>query len=424
MRSGSATTHARLLRLFRRHSETAQAARLSRVRVDDDVLRGDIVTVDGSPLVNFGSCAYLGLNLDERLKNGAVLAIDRYGPVFSSSTAYTSIPLYTELEDALSRITERHVVVSATTTLAHLACLPVLVGPDDVVVVDAQAHASVHMATQQLAAESVPITVVAHNDFTDLDAALETLTGRHERVWYLADGIYSMYGDTVPVEALRTRLDRHPNLWAYIDDAHGFGWYGRNGRGLVLEDLGHHDRVIVAASLAKSFGSGGGALFFPDAATAERVLMLGGTLTFSGPMHPAELGAAVASAGVHLSETHAELRRRIDAQIDLVATTAMRLGLPLHNVDHTPIWFLQVGRHDAALELGVRMMKEGFFLNLASFPAVPPNRSGLRFTNTLYHSADQIVSMLEALRTNLDLVGAATTGLDIDLTNSQEARAT
>ena len=412
MRSGDASTHARILRRFHRIAAEAREAGLSRIRVEDDVLRGDIVTVGGRPLVNFGSCAYLGLNLHPDLKDGAVRAIDRYGPVFSSSTAYTSVPLYSQLEESLEEIVGLPVVVPPTTTLGHLAAIPVLVGVGDAIVVDAQAHSSVHLAVQQVSGQGIPVRVVAHNDMPALDHALEDLCEVHDKVWYLADGVYSMQGDVLPSSDLVERLDRFPNLWAYIDDAHGFGWRGEHGRGLVLDEIGPHDRVIVAASLAKSFGSGGAVIVFPERELADRVQLTGGTLTFSGPVHPAELGAAVASAEIHLSDLHRELVSRLMEQIDLMRETITRLQLPVATLDRTPIWFMRVGGGDDAVEVARRMMKDGFYLNLARFPAVPINENGLRFTNTLYQSHDQIVSMLEALGANLDEV---TGGIDVSV---------
>jgi 7-keto-8-aminopelargonate synthetase-like enzyme len=160
---------------------------------------------------------------------------------------------------------------------------------------------------------------------------------------------------------------------------------------------------------------------------ADRVQIAGGTMTFSGPLHPAELGAAVASARIHLSDEHAELSARLRADIDLVAETAQHLDLPVPKLDPTPIWFALIGRHEDTIEIGTRMMKDGFYLNLASFPAVPPGQSGLRFTHTLYHTRDQIVAMLEALRYHFDAVLGDRVTIDlrdgdprVDLGSSEE----
>ena len=404
MRTGNASRHERLLTMFERNVRASRDRGLSSLRVEDRTLDGAWLTIDGRRVVNFGSCAYLGLNTDPRLKAGARDAIDRFGPVFSSSTAYTSVGLYTELEQRLERIFHAHVVVPPTTTLGHLAALPVLIGKGDAVIVDSQAHSTVHLATQILIAEGIPVTAVPHNDVTALRIAVEEACRRFDQVWYLADGIYSMMGDVAPVAEIMDLVDRHDNLHAYFDDAHGFGWRGINGRGWVLDTVPWHPRLVVAVSLAKSFGSGGAAIAFPDKAMADRVQISGGTMVFSGPLHPAQLGAAIASADIHLSPELEERQAVLDHQIKFVKASLLAEDLPVVNTDHTPLWFVKVGGSEQALVLGRRMMDDGFYLNFSAFPAVPVGQAGLRLTHTVYHTIQQIEAMIESLARNFRMV--------------------
>lgn len=376
------------------------------MRVEDDVLEGQSITLDGRRLTNFGTCAYNGLNTDRRLKDAAIAAVERFGPVFSSSSAYTSVDLYTELEQRLSEMFGAAVIVPTTTTLGHLSCLPLVVGPGSVVLVDAQAHSSVHLATQVLKSEGIEVTTLAHNDTRELETRVEQACAANDQVWYLADGVYSMLGDTAPVEVIARLLDQHPNLWTYIDDAHGIGWAGEHGRGVVLERTVLHPRMIIAGSLAKGLGAGGAVLVFSDPQLAARVQIAAGPMTFSGPLHPAELGAAVAAIEIMLSDEQTEMKWRLDEQIRLVARLGRELGLPFGAFDHTPIWFVRIGKHDDAVEVGRRMLGDGHYLNLASFPAVPLGHSGLRFTHTLFHDLDQIEEMLRRLAVHVaDVVG-------------------
>lgn len=374
--------------------------------IEDEFLEGDSITIGGRRLINFGSCAYSGLNTDERLKQGAIEAIRRFGPVFSSSTVYTSVDLYNHLTERLAKMFEAHVIVPTTTSLGHLSCLPALVAPGSVVLVDSQAHSSLHMATQVLQSEGIEVISLPHNDVPALRAAVAAAAAEHDYVWYLADGVYSMLGDMAPVDAISDLLNTHDNLWAYIDDAHGVGWTGKHGRGFVLDRMGLHPRLIVAASLAKSVGSGGAVLVFADPELAEHVQLVGGPMSFSGPLHPAELGAAVAAIDIMLSDEQIEMNRVINEQIDLVVKLAHELALPFPELDRTPIWFARVGSHDDLLEVGKRMVKDGYYLAPSSFPAVPYGHSGLRFTHTMYHSLDQIEAVLRALAMNIaDVVG-------------------
>jgi 7-keto-8-aminopelargonate synthetase-like enzyme len=397
--SRSGLRQERILDLIETSMGDGVDAGVIRIRVDDQASTGDTITVDGRPLVNFGSCAYLGLNVDPRLKRGAIDAIERFGPVFSSSAAYTSVDLYTTLEDDLTKIFGTgHIVLPTTTTLGHLAALPVLVSPDDVVLVDAQSHASVHLATEVLRGRGVRITDLPHNDMGALETAIENANeGSSCRVWYLADGIYSMFGDVAPVHTIAEFMDRYPSLHVYVDDAHGFGWQGLHGRGYVLDEIPLHERMVIAVSLAKSFGTGGAALLFADPDTARRVWLTGGTLTFSGPIHPAELGAAVAATEIHLSEEHAQRQARLVSQIELVHDLLVDHQLPAVALDPTPIWYIRTGRLDLAIELTRRLMKDGFYVNPAAFPAVPRGYGGIRFTHTLYQSDDQIGSLIESM---------------------------
>ena len=162
--------------------------------------------------------------------------------------------------------------------------------------------------------------------------------------------------------------------------------------------------MVVIVSLAKSFGSGGSAIAFADPEDAQRVQLCGGTLTFSGPLHPAELGAAVAAADIHLSDEIDERQKRLGQQIALVSNALVTASLPVVALDPTPVWFIRVGGHAQTMELGRRMLDDGFYLNLASFPAVPAGQSGMRFTHTLYHSDDQILAMIEALSRHLPAI--------------------
>ncbi len=420
MRTTDASAQERFLSLFERYALAARDAGLVRVRIEDHNLDAAYITVGGRKLLNFGSCAYLGLNTDERLKEGAKMAIDRFGTVYSSSAVYTSVDLYTDLEKRLRQIIGAPVIIVSTTTLAHLAAIPTLVGEEDALLVDTQAHASLHLAAKVVGSVGIPVLAVPHNDVAALEDTLAAEASRYRHIWFLADGIYSMFGDAAPVADYARILDQYENLYMYFDDAHGFGWKGEHGRGWILGQMPWHPRLVLSYSLAKSWGSGGAALAFPNDQMAARVLSVGSTLTFSGPLHPAELGASVAAADIHLSDEQSERQDALGKQIELVQSALDASGLPVMPTDATPLWFVKVGSFTRATELCRRMMDRGFYLNIAGFPAVPMRQSGVRFTNTLNHSDHQILEMIDALRTELAIV-TGETEIEIDLTAASGA---
>jgi 7-keto-8-aminopelargonate synthetase-like enzyme len=413
------TRHDRLLDLSERRLALGIEAGIIHRRIEDEALDGGTITIDGERLAYFGSCAYLALNRDDRLKAAAIDATRRYGTSYSSSPTYTALPLYDTLEERLRRMTGGAVVVAQTTTLAHIAALPIMVAPEDLVLVDAQTHDSVHLATQALKGGGVRVESVPHSDMSALDRRLAELAGDFRHIWYLADGVYSMHGDLAPVKEVAALQGRYENLYTYYDDAHGFGWQGETGRGYVLSETPINDRMVVSAGLSKSFASLGAVLVFGDAEMAQRVRMVGGPLTFSGPVPPPDLGAAVESARIHLSPEYPERQARLLADIEWVRSEIVRRNLPVASLATSPIWFVRVGPSKPSVELTRRLMKDGFYLNASIFPAVPIGAGGVRFAQTLHNTREQLSGLLDAIERRLPEF-APSTEVIVDLRDDAE----
>ena len=302
----------------------------------------------------------------------------RYGVIFSSSRAYVSVPLFAELEALLSRLAGGFpVVIAPSTTLAHQAALPVLVGPHDAVLYDTMVHSSVQAVIPTLRQQGTRCEPVAHNRMDRLAARVASLAPGCGRVFYLCDGVYSMHGDRLPLDDLRALLDRHPSLFAYVDDAHGVGWTGRHGAGVVLGYRPLHERMAVALGLAKGFGSGGAALVLPNAELATRVFGCGGPMIFSGPLQPAHLGAAIAAARICLSGEIGLLQAQLAQRIDAFDGAAAAAGLPLRARNPSPIRFIEIGEEEEAAAITGALLAAGFFVNVAVFPAVARGRAGV-----------------------------------------------
>ncbi|MFT5821359.1 MAG: 7-keto-8-aminopelargonate synthetase-like enzyme [Crocinitomix sp.] len=364
---------------------------------EDLELHNNLITVNKRQLVNFGSCSYLGLEFHPKLKNAAKNAIDSYGTQFSSSRAYMSPKYYVELEQKLEQLFGSPTIVTATTTLGHLSALPVLVNQNDAVILDHQVHSSVQTAAQQLKAKKIHVELIRHNRMDLLEKRIIELKGQYEKIWYMADGIYSMFGDTVPIQEVYDLLDKYPEFNFYVDDAHAMSCMGENGKGFVLSDRKIHDRMVVATSFAKAFATGGGALIFPNKQIAQKVRNCGGTLITSGPMQPSALGAAVASADIHLSDEIKELQEELNENIKYTTLLLKKYGLPNLSEANSPIFFIAVGLPKIGYNLIERMMKDGHYLNLGIFPAVPIKNTGVRFTITRLHTFVQIEQMIRSM---------------------------
>ncbi len=368
---------------------------------EDECLSGNTLVLKGEKVVNFGSCSYLGLEFDRRLKEGVKQAVDNYGTQFSESRAYVSVRLYDTLESRLRALFEAAIVVVPTTTLGHIAAIPVLVGDSDAVILDHQVHNSVQTAVTLLKPRGIHVELLRHNRLDLLEERIKILRQKYSRIWYMADGIYSMYGDVSPVDEVRVLMNQYPELHYYVDDAHGMSCFGKHGRGYVLGRQPIHERMVVAASLNKSFASGGGALVFGDAEMARRVRTCGGPLITSGPMQPGALGAAVASAGIHLSDEIYSLQEDLHENIRYTNLLLGKYGLPAVSVSGTPVFFIGVSLPKMGYNMVRRMFNEGYYLNLGIFPAVPMKNTGVRFTITRLHTFAQIESMIGAMAHHL-----------------------
>lgn len=364
----------------------------------DEHLDGRKITVNGRSLVTFGSCSYLGLETDVRVKTASCEAVLRHGSQFPSSRAYVSAPLYARLEAAMSEVFGgRPLVIASTTTLGHLGALPVLITERDAVLFDAQVHASVQAVLPTLREQGSHCEVVTHNRLDLVEARARELGLQHERVFYLCDGIYSMHGDQVDVPALYALLDRVPRLHAYIDDAHGTGFTGSRGAGSVIGHHGSHDRAIVVASMAKGMGTAGAVIVTPTEELAHSIFSCGNTMIFSGPMQPALLGAAVASANILLSPELPSMQAELMERIQLFDSLVKREGLAFRGSPGTPIRFLEVGQDETAIDIAVAMQNAGYFVNVAVFPAVARNRAGLRIVMTRHLTRDDIAGLVREL---------------------------
>jgi 7-keto-8-aminopelargonate synthetase-like enzyme len=125
--------HQQMIEIIDQMLTSSSRLGITHLTTEDEHLDGRHLSINGSDLLNFGSCSYLGLELDKRLINGAIDAVKRYGTQFSSSRAYVSVTLYNEIEELLSKIFNKPVTLASTASLGHMSNIPVLVGEHDAV---------------------------------------------------------------------------------------------------------------------------------------------------------------------------------------------------------------------------------------------------------------------------------------------------
>ncbi|MEQ1502669.1 MAG: aminotransferase class I/II-fold pyridoxal phosphate-dependent enzyme [Myxococcota bacterium] len=366
---------------------------------------------DGQEVVSFAGCGYLALERDPRLVNGAIDAIHRCGVSFGASRCFVTTPMYAEAEALLAQVFDRPVVLAGSTTLAHGAALPILLDAADAVLFDHQVHHSVQVALASLAAAGVRSRPVAHADFEALESGIRDAVARGaRRIWYCADGVYSMFGDRLRIGSLGALMHRYPQLHAYLDDAHGMSWCGPRGAGSVFDPRLPPDRTVVATSLSKGFGAGGGAIVVPDLLTKHRIENLGPSLMFSIQLPPPVLGAIRASAAIHASPEIIGLQRTVAdrvafARARLVADPAVAARLPILDPAPTPIQYVVLGDEATTIGVARRLLDQGLLVNPVAYPAVPRGSAGIRFTVTRAHTEADLARLIDAIAVEVRALG-------------------
>jgi 7-keto-8-aminopelargonate synthetase-like enzyme len=365
---------------------------------EGESLNGRNIQINGSEMLHFGTTGYLGLEQDKRLKEAAISAIRNYGTQFPLSKTYLSHPLYAELETKVEQMYGIPPIITKNSTLGHMAIIPTLIRDEDAVIIDHQAHWSVQNACQILKLRGIPVEMIRHNNLEMLEDRIRMLSSKSGKIWYMADGVYSMYGDYAPVQDLLNLARKYPQLHLYFDDVHGMSWKGKNGTGFIFDAIATlEENIVVVSTLSKTFGASGATFFCSDNKLREKIKTFGGPLTFSAQLEPASVAAAIASCDIHLSveinEHQAELAKKIAHFGKLLSKSC----LPLVSANDSPVFFLGMGTPATAFNFTKRLFSEGFYLNLGIYPAVPIKNTGIRITISAHNKIEDITALADAM---------------------------
>lgn len=371
---------------------------LLHLHADDKEFEGRYISLKGKKLLQFGTTSYLGLGHDPRLKRAAIKAINNYGTQFPLSKTYISHPLYSELESLIGEIYNAPIIITKNSTLGHLAVIPTAVRDNDAVILDHQVHWSVQNAAQILKTRNVPVRMIRHNDLNMLEHQIKSLKDKVNKIWYMADGVYSMYGDYAPFKGLDELCIKYPQLHLYYDDVHGMGWKGTHGGGAILD---HYKEIpkhsLVFGTLSKTFGASGAILICPNKELHRKIKNYGGPLTFSAQLEPAAVGAAIAAAKIHLSDEIYTMQFQLQERIKYFNKLLETSDLPLIHANYSPVFFIGAGSPATGYYLVKKLLEEGFFVNLGLYPAVPVKNTGVRITISLKNEMKDILRLFKAL---------------------------
>ena len=358
----------------------------------DDVLSQTEAVWRGRKTVLAGTHNYLGLTFSEDCIEAGVAALRQRGTgTTGSRIANGTYPDHFALEAQLAEFFGKRVCMAFTTGFqANLGVVATLGGPDDILLIDSDSHASIYDAVKL---SSSKILRFRHNDMKDLAHRLERLEGTPGNRIIVAEGIYSMLGDQAPLAEM-VAIKKRFGAYLVLDEAHSVGVLGPSGRGLA-EELGLLDDVdVLTGTFSKSFGTVGGFCVssLPD---FEVMRVVCRPYMFAASLPPAVIAST--SAALHALQTTPALRLRLWRNIPILYNGLRAAGFTV-GPHEGPIVAVAAGKgRDLAVHTWRQLLEAGYYVNLALSPATPGGISLLRCSVSAAHSVEQLQGLVDAL---------------------------
>lgn len=352
--------------------------------------QGTEVDMEGHKVLMFGSNAYTGLTGDQRIIDAAKAALEKYGSGCAGSRFLNgTLDLHVQLEKELAEFEKKDDCLCFSTGFSvNAGVIPAVVGRGDYIICDDRDHASIVDGRRLSFARQLHYK---HNDMEDLENILKTLP--HEAVkLIIVDGVFSMEGDLCKLPEI-VELKHKYNCSIMVDEAHGLGVFGKEGRG-VCDHFGLTDEVdLIMGTFSKSFASIGG-FIASDSDTINFLRHTCRTYIFSASNTPAATAAALEALHIMQQEperieslwkvTNYALRRFREEGFEIGETESPIIPLYVHDTDKT---FLVT---KLAFDAGV-------FINPVMPPACAPNEDLVRFALMATHTEEQVERGVQTL---------------------------
>jgi len=347
-------------------------------------------TEDRRRVVLAGTNNYLGLTFDPVCVEAAVQAAQTHGTgTTGSRLANGTYSGHVALERELSRfLGARSTIVFTTGYMANVGVISTLAGPGDAIVLDADSHASIYEGARLGGAA---VYRFRHNDVADLEKRLKRLGEQASRTLVIAEGLYSMLGDSAPLAEI-CEVKRRYGAWLLLDEAHSFATMGANGRGLAEQAAAEDEVDFVTGTFSKGLGSVGG---FVSSRLHDLEPMRYSTRAYMFTASSAPSVIASTRAALRLVETRPALRERLWHNAERVhvalSTMGFKLGAPA-----SPVIATIMEHPTQAAEAWQQLLDQGVYVNLVVPPGAPKNLSILRCSLSAAHTDEQVDRIIDA----------------------------
>jgi 8-amino-7-oxononanoate synthase len=355
---------------------------------------GRIAAVDGREMLNFASNDYLGLAGNREIAQAMATGAQQWGAGSGASHLVSGhLAPHEKLEQEIAAFTGfPRALTFSTGYLANLAVTPTLAGRGAAVFADKLNHASLIDAMQLARANGADVQRYAHCDMAALEKMLAASEAPNKII--VSDAVFSMDGDLAPLPLLFALAERY-DAWLVIDDAHGFGVLGAQGKGSLAHfNLPYHPRLLLMGTLGKAAGVGGA--FVAGSETAiEYLLQKGRSYIFTTAPPPA-IACALSKSRQRIGDGNA-LRANLMARIAQLRDGLA--GLPWQLLPSlTAIQPLIVGENEAALTLANVLWERELWVPAIRPPTVPKGTARLRISVSAAHTEGDIERLVGALK--------------------------
>lgn len=352
--------------------------------------QGAEITIDGKQYLAFCSNDYLGLANHPKIVAAFKQGADQYGMGSGASHLINGHCLaHHALEEELAEFVQRpRALLFSTGYMANLGIASALVGRGDGIFEDRINHAS--LLDAGLLGDT-QFTRYKHRDVDHLSQQLSKSKTRRKLV--LSDGVFSMDGDLAPLPKL-AEAARTNDAWLMIDDAHGFGIMGKQGRGCLENfSMTSEDVPILMATLGKALGTFG-AFVAGSQPLIETLIQQARTYIYTTALPPAVAVATRASLQLVIQETWR--REKLHALVQRFRQGATQLGLPIMD-SSTPIQPILIGQAQQALCISAALEQRGILISAIRPPTVPAETARLRVTLSADHTPAHVDRLLDTL---------------------------
>jgi 8-amino-7-oxononanoate synthase len=349
-----------------------------------------VVTMGGEKVIMLGSNSYLGLTNHPEVKAAANAALAKYGTGCAGSRLLNgTLDVHVELEEAIAEFMNAEAVLTFSTGYqVNVGVVSCLLGRHDIAFLDNLNHASILDGVRLGLSKSFKYK---HNDKADLEGKLKRADPKKGKL-IVVDGVFSMEGDLCNLPDLVELKNRY-NTRLMVDDAHGLGVFGENGRG-TAEHFGLESEVdLTMGTFSKSLATVGG-FISGTKQVIEYIKHHARSQIFSAAMPPPMAAAVIAA--LEIVKREPERRKQLWENTNYMKEELTNLGFDTGNSD-SPVIPIVIGDEVTTFTMAMRLQEEGVFANAIVPPAVPQGEAVIRTSYMATHTREHLDQALAAL---------------------------